>query len=602
MLLSVNTSYDDNSVDQLLLDLFENGIYNIENIFSLNNLLNHQNSKFILENVLGDYLTGKDILKPNLNNNIDFSLSIDNKINLNKLIIFFRDKDYDRLYGFVDKLANKNTFISQNLAIKYLQIYSLYLLWDDKTSVLSILDDNLIVGSDFNEDNIVSNKMEDGSSLQELRVIKTISIPVVVDLPFILHEIDHTIDLNYNSDDDFALSLLYYLKGLILNKQNNKKKAIEALTNSLKKNPYNWNAYKEMSSCIDRVEEVSILLEYISKEIQYTLLFEFFQIECWASFFQTSNRNIYIDKLTQLLSIFPTSKYLIIKNASLAFELKDLVQSEFLFDSLIQLDPYSIETMDLYSNILYVTGNLPKLKSLLTKAKIINEFSSECQTISGNFQSLIKNHEKAILHFKRAIKVTSNDSQQKSKLYTLIGHEFIELGNHHAAISSYRRASSLDSRNYAAWMGLGLGYDILKQYQFSVYYYQKCVSIKMDDYRGWLSLGECYYKLEKWNQAINAFTRSYENSFTRNKKVICAEKIINLYLKIDDLNGARNWNIELTLNTTEDDYYINACKWLCKNAIDNLKNENEARHYWKMLKQAGVILEQYMFLDDEKLD
>ncbi|OBA27872.1 hypothetical protein HANVADRAFT_47848 [Hanseniaspora valbyensis NRRL Y-1626] len=124
----------------------------------------------------------------------------------------------------------------------------------------------------------------------------------------------------------------------------------------------------------------------------------------------------------------------------------------------------------------------------------------------------------------------------------------------------------------------------------------------MDDYRGWLSLGECYYKLEKWNQAINAFTRSYENSFTRNKKVICAEKIINLYLKLDDFNGARNWNIELTLNTTEDDYYINACKWLCKNAIDNLKNENEARHYWKMLKQAGVILEQYMFLDDEKLD
>ncbi|OBA27873.1 TPR-like protein [Hanseniaspora valbyensis NRRL Y-1626] len=456
MLLSADTSYDDNSVDQLLLDLFENGVYNIENFFSLNSLLNHQNSKFILENVLGDYLNGKDVLIPNLNNNIDSSLSINNKINLNKLIIFFKDKDYDRLYGFVDKLANKNIFISQNLAIKYLQIYSLYLLWDDKTSVLSILDDNLIVGSDFNDDNVVSNKMNDdndGSSLQELKVIKTISIPVVVDLPFILHEIDHTIDLNYNSDDDFALSLLYYIKGVILNKQNNKKKAIEALTNSLKKNPYNWNAYKEMSSCIDRVEEVSILLEYISKEIQYTLLFEFFQIECWASFFQSSNRNIYIDKLTHLLSIFPTSKYLIIKNASLAFELKDLVQSEFLFDSLIQLDPYSIETMDLYSNILYVTGNLPKLKSLLTKAKIINDFSSECQTISGNFQSLIKNHENAILHFKRAIKVTSNDSQQKSKLYTLIGHEFIELGNHHAAISSYRRASSLDSRNYAAWMG-----------------------------------------------------------------------------------------------------------------------------------------------------
>ncbi|XBW36859.1 hypothetical protein QEN19_002438 [Hanseniaspora menglaensis] len=589
---------DDVSLRHLLVDVFENGIINVEKNFIILQILNRYNNDFITENILCNFF---DENKDNIYNHNSYftdSLTFSDTILLNKIITYFTVEKYDKLYGFIDTLKSQKNVISSYLIIKYLQLYCLYTLWDEKTSLMCVVDDGLSTENNYSEEEVLNLKIDGKSDLQELKEIKLISVAVPVNLPFILNEINTLIVANLQSEDLFALSSLYFLKGVIFNKQGNKKKAIEALTNSLKLNPYNWEAFKEMSKCVDRVEEVSILLDYISKEIQYTLLFEFFQIECWFFFFQASNRDIYIEKLTSLLSIFPTSKYLIIKNATLAFELKDFVQSELLFDRLASMDEYSLEAMDLYSNILYVTGNLPKLKSLFVQAKIIDELSLECQIIAGNFESLMKNHEKAILHFKRAIKLITNDSTQKSKVYTLIGHEFIEMTNHHAAIFSYRKATTLDSRNYSAWMGLGLGYDILKQYQFSIYYYQKCVSIKADDSRGWLSMAECYINLGKWNQALDAFTRSYENSVIRNKKAKCAEKIINLYLKqLNNLEGARIWNKKLLIGSQKDDYYISACKWLCEDALENLKDSHEAKHYWTLLKNEGVILEEYQYLE-----
>lgn len=593
------TENNDIAIQNLLLELFENGILNVASGGSLKQLVNQCNSKFILTNILGACDVTQNF---SFNRTSDLSApqEWENTIFMSKVMIHFNEKQYDRLYGLINNFENKNDFIKDNLIVRYIQLLSLYLLWDDKTSVLSSLDDGLIGDSHYTQESVDGENIQGVAFVQEMKQIKTISVPIMVNLPFILNEINQAIDKYYLSEDSFALSCFYLLKGIILNKQNNKKKAIEALTHSLRKNPYNWEAFREICKCIERVEEVSILLDFISKQLKYTLLFEFFQIECWSFFFQTCNRDVYIEKLASLLLIFPSSHYLMIKNATLAFELKDLVQSEFLFDSIIETDPYSLEAMDIYSNILYVTGNIPKLKTLLVEAKTINELSTECQTISGNFQSLMKNHEKAIIHFKRAIKLLYSNDQQRSKLYTLIGHEFIELTNHHAAISSYRKAATLDSRNYAAWMGLGLGYDILKQYQFSVYYYQKCVSIKMDDSRGWLSLGESYIELAKWNQAVQMITRSYQNSLTRSKKAKSAEKIIDIYLKnLNNISGAREWNKKLLLDAQVDEYYIKACKWLCKDAVENLKNKEDALHYFNLLKSSGIIMDQYIYLDLE---
>jgi tetratricopeptide (TPR) repeat protein len=57
-------------------------------------------------------------------------------------------------------------------------------------------------------------------------------------------------------------------------------------------------------------------------------------------------------------------------------------------------------------------------------------------TVTGNHYSLRAEHEKAVKYFRRA---TELDRTYLSA-WTLMGHEYVELKNSHAAIEAYRRA------------------------------------------------------------------------------------------------------------------------------------------------------------------
>ena len=54
----------------------------------------------------------------------------------------------------------------------------------------------------------------------------------------------------------------------------------------------------------------------------------------------------------------------------------------------------------------------------------------------GNYYSLKSEHEKAILYFKRALKLES----RYLSAWTLMGHEYVELKNPAAAVEAYRKA------------------------------------------------------------------------------------------------------------------------------------------------------------------
>ena len=58
------------------------------------------------------------------------------------------------------------------------------------------------------------------------------------------------------------------------------------------------------------------------------------------------------------------------------------------------------------------------------------------ETVLGNHYSLRAEHEKAVKYFRRA---TELDRMYLSA-WTLMGHEYVEMKNSHAAIEAYRRA------------------------------------------------------------------------------------------------------------------------------------------------------------------
>lgn len=100
------------------------------------------------------------------------------------------------------------------------------------------------------------------------------------------------------------------------------------------------------------------------------------------------------------------------------------------------MDPYRLDNMDIYSNLLFVKEMKKEMSELAHKAMEINKYRPETCCVIGNYYSIRSDHTKAVVYFQRALKL---DPTYLSA-WTLMGHEFMEIKNTSAAIQSYRKA------------------------------------------------------------------------------------------------------------------------------------------------------------------
>merc|ERR1719373_1122459 len=118
--------------------------------------------------------------------------------------------------------------------------------------------------------------------------------------------------------------------------------------------------------------------------------------------------------------------------------------AESLFNDLVTMDPYRIENMDAFSNILYVKERRGPLSYLAQRVVKNDKYRPESCCVVGNYYSMKGEHEKAIKYFKRALTL------QPSYLsaWTLMGHEYVEIRNTDRAIHCYRKAVGINPRDY----------------------------------------------------------------------------------------------------------------------------------------------------------
>ncbi|KAL8948244.1 MAG: hypothetical protein Q9222_005555 [Ikaeria aurantiellina] len=291
---------------------------------------------------------------------------------------------------------------------------------------------------------------------------------------------------------------LEYLYGVILAKGNSESEAKDYLIRSVNLNPYNWSAWLELRDLLPSVEALRSIYPLLPTNI-LTLLFN---LDASQSLYQTSPQTH--DSLTSLLAIFPHSTYLLTQRALLHYHSKDYETSESLFSSILSTSPHSLDSLDHYSNLLYVMSNRPKLAFLAHLATTVDKFRPETCCVVGNYYSLASEHEKAVIYFRRALTL----DRTFLSAWTLMGHEYIELKNTHAAIASYRRAVDINRRDYRAWYGLGQTYEVLEMHHYALYYFQRAAGLRPYDRQMWQALGACYEKLEQWGKGIQAYKRA----------------------------------------------------------------------------------------------
>ncbi|ORY54446.1 TPR-like protein [Neocallimastix californiae] len=365
-----------------------------------------------------------------------------------------------------------------------------------------------------------------------------------------------------NPNDGF----LFYLYGLLCVKKNQKKKAVQLLIRSVKLYPYNWSAWLELASCLITQELITSVLSEIDDNIMSRFFMAHLALE-----YQNNNEN-FETYIKSCLEIFDDSNYIRSQYALTNYQSREFEESEQYFDKILKKDPYTLENMDIFSHVLYVTGNATKLSYLAHNCCLIDRYRQETCCIIGNYYSLRKEHEKAVLYFQRALKLNKN----YISAWTLMGHEYLELKNTQAAIESYRRAIDLNQRDYRAWYGLGQIYEVLRMPYYSLYYYQQAASLRPYDSRMWVALAQCYDYIDHHIEAIKCYKRALIGG---DSSPIVLIKLANIYAKLENIDtAAYYYRLSLLEYKKLNNVSLQGCIFMA-NYYKKRKNYSDAEKY-----------------------
>uniref|UniRef100_A0A7S3SU49 Cdc23 domain-containing protein n=1 Tax=Emiliania huxleyi TaxID=2903 RepID=A0A7S3SU49_EMIHU len=288
----------------------------------------------------------------------------------------------------------------------------------------------------------------------------------------------------------------HYLHGIVLRELAQPALAREALLRAVSAYPCLWSAWTALSS-LSGADEAPL-------ELPDTWVASFF-LAHQATEAHDSARAVSLYE--SLLVQWPRSLHVQSQLALARYNLRDFEEAQQRFEELLAEDPYRLDGVDTYSNILYVREEKRKLSALAHSCVSTDKYRPEACCVVGNYYSLKGAHEKAVLYFRRALKLDANFLSA----WTLMGHEYVELKNTAAAVDAYRRAVEIDAKDYRAWYGLGQTYEILAMPFYALFYYRKATALRPYDSRMWCAMAGCYKQLHRRAEAIQCYHRAEKN-------------------------------------------------------------------------------------------
>ncbi|XP_034692523.1 anaphase-promoting complex subunit 8-like [Vitis riparia] len=293
--------------------------------------------------------------------------------------------------------------------------------------------------------------------------------------------------------DPFGL----YLYGLVLNKKGSENIARTVLVESVNSYPWNWNAWTELQSLCTTIDILNSL------NLNYHWMKDFFLANAYQ---ELRMHNESLGKYEYLQGTFSFSNYIQAQIAKAQYSLREFEQVEVIFEELLRNDPYRVEDMDMYSNVLYAKECFSTLSYLAHRVFLTDKYRPESCFIIGNYYSLKGQHEKSVVYFRRALKLNKN----YLSAWTLMGHEYVEMKNTPAAVDAYRRAVDINPCDYRAWYGLGQAYEMMGMPYYALHYFRKSVFLQPNDSRLWIAMGQCYEtdQLQMLEDAIKCYKRA----------------------------------------------------------------------------------------------
>jgi anaphase-promoting complex subunit 3 len=151
----------------------------------------------------------------------------------------------------------------------------------------------------------------------------------------------------------------------------------------------------------------------------------------------------------------------------------DFLSAQRSLEQMHRMDPGRMEGLELLSTVYWQLKKEIDLANLAQRTMDWDYESPQANCIAGNCFSLQKDHETALVFFRRSLQL----DPYFTYTHTLSGYEYMACEDFYQAVNSFRNALSTDEGHYNAWYGLGSIYHRQEKYDLAEYHFGRAVQL-----------------------------------------------------------------------------------------------------------------------------
>lgn len=196
----------------------------------------------------------------------------------------------------------------------------------------------------------------------------------------------------------------------------------------------------------------------------------------------------------------------------------DFLSAQRCLEFMHAVDPGRMQGLELLSTVYWQLKKEIDLANLAQRAMDWDFESPQAHCVSGNCFSLQKDHETALVFFKRSLQLDPDFTYT----HTLSGYEYMSNEDFDKATACFRKALQSDDRHYNAWYGLGAIYHRQEKFDLAEYHFDRAVSIHPTSSVLRCNLGmaqnangKAYVALETLSEAFRLDPRNPQARFQR---------------------------------------------------------------------------------------
>jgi len=183
----------------------------------------------------------------------------------------------------------------------------------------------------------------------------------------------------------------------------------------------------------------------------------------------------------------------------------DFLSAQRCLEQMHKAEPGRMQGLELLSTVYWQLKKEIDLANLAQRAMDWDFESPEAHCVSGNCFSLQKDHETALVFFKRSLQLEPDFTYT----HTLSGYEYMSNEDFDKATACFRQALRSDERHYNAWYGLGAIYHRQEKFDLAEYHFERAVSIHPCSSVLRCNLGMAQYANGKAYQALETLSEAF---------------------------------------------------------------------------------------------